>query len=54
MLPLPALMRSDDLPDGDFVLALEGAIPEDGAFCTIGEADGREVTALGKEVGPND
>ena len=34
----------DDTPDGGFVLAVEGSIPEKEDYCTIGEADGREVT----------
>ncbi len=38
----------DGLPEGGFVLALEGAIPENEAFCTIGESDGREVSILEK------
>jgi len=43
-----ALSVLDDLPDGDFVLAVEGAIPDREEFCTIGEVDGREVTVKEK------
>ncbi|MFW6118724.1 MAG: hydrogenase small subunit [Planctomycetota bacterium] len=45
-----ALQVLDELPDGDFVLALEGSIPEKEQFCTIGEADGREITVMEKFV----
>jgi len=38
----------DEVPAGDFVLAMEGAIPENEPFCTVGWADGEEVTAMRK------
>lgn len=37
-----------ECPEGGFVLAVEGAIPENEDFCTIGEQNGEEVTMLGK------
>jgi hydrogenase small subunit len=36
----------DTVPDGEFVLALEGALPENESFCTVGERDGHEVSVL--------
>ncbi len=43
-----ALQVFDQLPDGDFVLALEGSIPRKEHFCTIGEVNGREITVTEK------
>ncbi len=40
----------DGLPEADFVLALEGAVPEKEGFCTIGDPDDHEVTILEKFV----
>lgn len=39
-----------DLPEGEFVLAVEGSLPDKEHFCTIGSADGAEVTAMQKFV----
>ncbi len=39
-----------EMPEGDYVLALEGAIPERESFCTIGQESGRELTVLEKFV----
>ncbi len=44
----PAFEVLRGLPDGDFVLAIEGAIAENEAFCTIGEENGQEVSVLQK------
>jgi hydrogenase small subunit len=38
----------DEVSEGGFVLAMDGAIPQNEAFCTVGEKDGREVTVLSK------
>jgi len=43
-----ALEVLEGLPEGGFVLALEGAIPRDGHFCTIGSRAGQEATIEGK------
>lgn len=40
----------DDLPGGDYILALEGSIPEKEAFCTIGQKGDHELTVLEKFV----
>jgi hydrogenase small subunit len=36
----------DEVPDGGFVLAMEGSIPENEAFCSVGCQDGQEVSLL--------
>jgi len=38
----------DKLPEGKFVLAVEGSIPENEKFCTIGEKGGVEASMLAK------
>jgi len=41
----------DRLPEGGFVLAVEGAIPEKESFCIVGEGDEGEVSMLVKFLG---
>ncbi|MGD2173918.1 MAG: hypothetical protein PVJ27_00835, partial [Candidatus Brocadiaceae bacterium] len=40
----------DGLPDAGYVLAVEGALPENESFCTVGTEDGREVSVTEKFV----
>jgi len=40
----------DGLPEGEFVLALEGAIARQEAFCTVGRRDGEEISVLSEFV----
>jgi len=41
-----ALAVLDGLPDGGFVLAVEGAIPQNGLFCAVGTEGDEEVSVL--------
>jgi len=45
-----ALEVLEKTPAGGFVLALEGAIPQNERFCTVGEGEAGEVTALSKYI----
>jgi len=40
----------DDAPEGGFVLAVEGSIPENEKCCTVGEIGGQEVSVLRRFV----
>jgi len=40
----------ESVPEGGFVLALEGAVPERAEFCTVGRRGEAEVTALSQYV----
>ncbi|MHC4789243.1 MAG: NADH-quinone oxidoreductase subunit B family protein [Planctomycetota bacterium] len=43
-----ALRILDGLPRGDFVLVMEGSLPKRELFCTVGCANGEELTAMDK------